>query len=320
MENTVQPFQKQAKHINAGTVSIEQSRAVAEALGKIQVAKQFPRSPSMAFEQIVETCKRQSMARSAIYAYPRAGQTISGPSIRLAEELARAIGNIEFGIRELSQREGESEMQAYAWDLETNVVSIKTFTVKHERHTKTGITKLTDPRDIYEINANQGGRRLRACILAIIPPDLVEEALEQCRKTLAGDTAKPLSDRVKAMVNSFAPYGVTVKHIEQKIGCKLDDVMVDQLTDLISIFNSLKDGMSKPSDWFGIAQSESKETTAEMEQLNKPASSAAPTPAPAPAPAPKTKAKKETQVVEDVEAEMMPPETDVAPGADGNLF
>jgi hypothetical protein len=52
-----------------------------------------------------------------------------------------------------------------------------------------------------------------------------------------------------------------------------------------------------------------------MAEVNKPVA-----PAPAPAQAPKTKAKKEAPVVEDVEVQMMPPEEDAAPGADGNLF
>lgn len=310
----VQPFHKPQNHLNAGTVSIEQSRAVAEALGKIQVAKQFPRSASSAFQQVMDSCKRLSLARAAIYAYPRAGQTISGPSIRLAEELARAVGNIEFGIRELSQREGESEMQSFAWDLETNVISVKTFTVKHERHTKTGVTKLVDPRDIYELTANQGGRRLRACILAVIPPDLVEEALEQCKKTLAGDTSKPLADRIKAMISSFAPYGVTTAHIEQKMGVKVDSLMVDQLTDLVSIYNSLKDGMSKPSDWFNVAAVQASASTAESEhlaKLSKAAPAATATPAKekkksasaAAAPAPATEAQAAEPAAEEPAAE-----------------
>lgn len=326
-------FQVQHKNMNVGTVSIEQSRAVAEALGKIQVAKQFPRSNTNSFEQIMRSCQRMSMARSAIYAYPRGGQTISGPSIRLAEELARSVGNIEFGIRELSQKEGESEMQAYAWDLENNVISTKNFTVKHERHTKTGVTKLVDPRDIYEITANQGGRRLRACILAVIPPDLVDEAVEQCRKTIIGDNTLPLADRIKKMVSSFAPFGVTSAHIESKIGVKIDLIMVDQLTDLVSIYNSLKDGMSKPSDWFDVGGNKPT-TSKETEDLNKlVAAPAAAVVTAAPATnAPKTRKKVVTDAVvvqpaateatESMEEEMMPeevPATDT-PAKDGNLF
>ena len=43
-----------------------------------------------------------------LHAFPRAGETVSGPSIRLAEMLAAVWGNIEYGIRELSRKEGAS--------------------------------------------------------------------------------------------------------------------------------------------------------------------------------------------------------------------
>ena len=111
------------KNINEGTVTIESSRAVAEAQGKLVIAKNFPRDEVEAYAKAMEACKRKSLAEKATYSYPRAGSTISGPSIRLAEELARCWGNIDFGVKELSQKEGESEMQAYCWDMETNTIS-----------------------------------------------------------------------------------------------------------------------------------------------------------------------------------------------------
>jgi hypothetical protein len=50
------------------------------------------------------------MAETAFYSYPRGGQTVSGASIRFAEELARCWGNIEYGIKELSRDKDKSEM------------------------------------------------------------------------------------------------------------------------------------------------------------------------------------------------------------------
>lgn len=173
--------------INAGAVTIESSKAIAEAQGKLIIAKNFPRDEHLAYAKVMEACKRKSLAEKAIYSYPRSGSTISGPSIRLAEELARCWGNVDFGIKELSQKEGESEMSAYCWDMETNTMSSQTFVVAHVRDTKKGQVKLSEQRDIYENNANMAGRRLRARILAILPPDLVEAAVLECKKTLAGN-------------------------------------------------------------------------------------------------------------------------------------
>lgn len=253
-------------NVNQGAVAIEEQRAIAEAQGKILVAKRFKRDQAAAYEQVMKSCARKTLAEQAMYSYPRGGQVVTGPSIRLAEELARAWGNVDFGIRELSQKEGISEMEAYCWDLETNVMSSQKFTVKHERHTKSGVHRLTDPRDIYELTANQAGRRLRARILAILPPDLVEAAVNECYKTLAGNNAEPLEDRVRKMLKAFQPYGVNKEHIEARLGKKLDAVLADELVQLQTIYTSLRDNMSKPSDWFGGAESPKPPA---VENLNK---------------------------------------------------
>lgn len=113
-QNEPNPFAvSNPRNINEGTVTIESSRAVAEAQGKLIIAKRFPRSETEAYTKVIAACKRRSLAEKAMYSYPRSGSTISGPPIRLAEELARCWGNIDFGIKELSQKDGESEMQAY---------------------------------------------------------------------------------------------------------------------------------------------------------------------------------------------------------------
>ena len=121
------------ENINQGTVAIEASRAIAEAQGKLVIAKRFPRNEVEAYAKAMEACQRPSMAMKAFYSFPRGGQTVEGPTIRFAEELARCWGNIDYGIKELSQDDGKSEMQAYAWDLETNAQSVQNFTNPHKR-------------------------------------------------------------------------------------------------------------------------------------------------------------------------------------------
>ena len=120
-------------NINQGTVAIEASRAIAEAQGKLVIAKRFPRNEIQAFANMKKACQRIGLANKAFYSYPRGNETVSGPTIRLAEELARCWGNIDFGIKELSQDNGKSEMQAYAWDLETNTMSVQNFTNPHAK-------------------------------------------------------------------------------------------------------------------------------------------------------------------------------------------
>lgn len=251
MQELQNPFAPQVD-LNVGTIQIEQGRVTAEALGALKLAKMFPRDPAKAYSDIMAACSRPSLAEIAFYSYPRGSEVITGPSIRLAEELARCWGNIQYGILELSNSDGASEMQVFAWDLQTNVKALKNFSVKHERHTRNGSYTLKDPRDVYEMTANQGSRRLRACILAIIPPDIIEAAVTACKNTKAGKSDVPFEDRIKKMVAAFGKLGISTDHIEQRYGCKISAILPDQLTELIGIHNSIKDNVAAPSDFFKV--------------------------------------------------------------------
>ena len=241
----------EASQQNETAIAVEQSRAIQEVQGAIVMAKKFPRNETACFAKIIESCKRKSLAESAMYSYPKGSTKVTGPSIRMAETLAKYWGNIQFGIVELSQQKGASEVLAYAWDLETNTRQIKQFTVNHSRYSKAGgVTKLTDPRDIYEMTANQGARRLRACILGVMPSDIIESAIEECEKTLRGDNAVPLTDRVRACIAKFAEIGVTQEMIEKRFNHKIEAIDVHELVALGKIFNSLRDNMAKIEEFF----------------------------------------------------------------------
>jgi len=216
------------------------------------IARQFPRDHMRANDQILNACMRPTLAEKALYTYSRGGQDVTGPSIRLAETLAQYWGNIQFGVRELEQGDGVSTVEAFAWDIETNVRDVKIFQVAHERHTRKGVTLLTDPRDIYELVANQGSRRLRACILGIIPGDVQEAAIEQCERTLAA-SADTSPDAQKALLERFAEFNVTKNQIEKRIQRRIDAIQPAQVVDLRKVYCSLRDGMSKPEDWFEVA-------------------------------------------------------------------
>lgn len=237
-------------NINQGTVAIEASRAIAEAQGKLVIAKRFPRDEVQAYNRVAQACQRKGIAEKAFYSYNRGGGTVSGPTIRFAEELARCWGNIDYGIKELSQDDGKSEMQAYAWDLETNAQSVQNFTNPHIREVGGKAKILTSQRDIYEINANMGARRLRSRILAILPTDLVDMAINECKKTLAGNNDEPLIDRVKKMVVAFDKIGVKQDQLEKRLGRKIDTMTIDDFTDYIGIYNAIKQGESKIAEWF----------------------------------------------------------------------
>jgi len=214
-------------------------------------AKRFPRDELYAMERIKKSCQRMTLAEAAIYQYPRGGQQVSGPSIRLAEAIAQNWGNMDFGVIELERREGASEMMAYAWDLETNTRSTKTFTVRHKRDTKQGSKELTDERDIYEMAANQGARRVRSCIMNVVPGDVLDMAVKEARKTLADGDKRPVNEILKEMLKAFKDIGVTQDKIERYLDKKAADLLKEDLVDLRGIYTAIKGGQSKKEDYFG---------------------------------------------------------------------
>ena len=242
-------------NINQGTVAIEASRAVAEAQGKLYIAKAFPRDETRARTAVMEVCSRYEFASKAFYAFPRGKETITGPNIRFAEELARCWGNVDYGIKELSRDTGKSELQAYAWDLETNTQSVQNFTNPHQREVGKKMVSLTSDRDIYENNANMAARRLRARILAILPAWLVDAAIAQCRATVAkGEKGMILIDRVRVLVQKFGKFGVTQDQIEKRLKKKVDAMSEDELAEYVGIYNSIKDKDSTAASWFGTEE------------------------------------------------------------------
>jgi len=231
--------------------AVEHTRATQEVQAMVIMAKKYPRDETACYNKIIQACKRPSLAKAAMYSYPRGGQQITGPSIRMAETLMKHWGNVEFGIVELSQENGISEVMAYAWDLESNTRQVKKFHVKHTRFSKAkGNTALTDPRDIYEMIANNGARRLRACILGVLPGDIVDSAISECEKTLIGDNKEPLIDKVNRCVAQFAQIGVTQKMIESKLLHSMEATNLVELVMLGKVFNSIRDKMSSIKDNF----------------------------------------------------------------------
>ena len=225
------------------------SREVAEVQAAMVVAKRFPRDQIAAMDRILQACTRPTLAEDALYSYSRGGSDISGPTIRLAEAMAQCWGNIQFGVRELEQRDGVSTVEAYAWDIETNARVVKLFQVSHRRHTRKGSYLLEDARDIYENVANQGARRLRACILAVIPGDVTEAAVRQCEETMAAN-ADTSPEAVKKLADAFAAIGVTQAQIEKRIQRRLETIRPAQVVHLRKVFASIRDGMSGVGDWF----------------------------------------------------------------------
>jgi hypothetical protein len=179
------PHQPTSVSRTGQATAIEQSRAAAEVYASVLAAKQCPRDEQYAIRSMQQACQMTELAERAFFRFSRGGSQVTGATVHLARELARCWGNVDYGVSELRRDDddGESEMKAYAWDLETNSRSSHTFIVKHVRDKRGGPERLTDMRDIYENNANNGARRVREAIFAVLPLWLNEQAQEHRRVT-----------------------------------------------------------------------------------------------------------------------------------------
>jgi hypothetical protein len=245
---------------------IQESKEIALIQASMIMAKKDRRNENQAFMDIIDACKRITLADQAVYAYPRGGKMVTGASIRLAEVLAQKYGNIRIEISIVRQDENQTEAVASAMDMQTNYCVSQGFIVPHKRTTKKGVTKLTDERDIREMVQNIGSRVLRGCILRVIPGDITEAALAQCEKTQASSDV-PISEQIKKMIIAFDDLGVKVEHLEKRLGHKLDATIPAEIVALKSIYKSLKDGMADRSDFFDIAGSQNEDAKTQLTEL-----------------------------------------------------
>ena len=249
--------------VSSGT-KIQESKAVAQIQACMLMAYRNPRNENQAYMNIIEACKRPTLADQAVYAYPRGGKMVTGASIRLAEVLAQKFGNIHIEISIVCQDSNKTEALATAIDMQTNYVVSQGFTVPHQRTTRNGVTKLTDERDIREMVQNIGSRILRGCILRVIPGDITEAALAQCEKTQANSDI-PIKEQIRKMVVAFDEMGVKVEHLEKRLGHNLDATIPAEIVTLKSIYKSLKDGMANREDFFDIGGDKSGASEASLE-------------------------------------------------------
>lgn len=230
-----------ADRIGQGT-AVEQSRAVAEVQAAIYVARQFPREIGRARNSMQSACQSMALAGKAFYRFPRAGGAVEGSTIHLAKTLAQSWGNIQYGVTELRRDDEyrQSEMQAWAWDVENNTRHVLTFIVPHAKFASGKVKQLEDLRDIYENNANNGARRLREAIFATIPDWFIEEAEDLCRQTLNKGDGKPLPERIEGAIQVFAGLGVSADRLEQKLGRKRDQWTGPDIAQLLITHKSIQ--------------------------------------------------------------------------------
>lgn len=240
--------------------AVEQARAVAEVAAAVRVAQEFPRDVARAVERMRQACGQRALADRAFYSLPRAGGRVEGSTVHLARELAACWGNVDYGIRELRRDDdqGVSEMQAWAWDQETNVRSSRSFVVPHAR--MVGSAKRGDKRrerlddlgDIANNNNSVAARAVRETIFTILPVWFVTEAEALAAKTLQDGGGKTLAQQVADAVAHFRDsFNVTAAQLEDRLERPSNDWTAQDVGALRVLAGELTRGEKRVGDEFG---------------------------------------------------------------------
>lgn len=208
--------------------AIEQAARVAEVAAAVRVAQDCPRDIAAAINEMQTACAQPALANRAFFSVPRAGGRVEGSTVHLARELARCWGNLDYGIRELRRDDeaGVSEMQAWAWDQQSNVRSSRSFVVPHARmvgSAKRGDKRrecLVDLADIANNNNSVAARAVRETIFTVLPVWFREQAEQVATRTLNGEgTGKTLDQRKADAIEHYAAkWNVTREQLETRLG------------------------------------------------------------------------------------------------------
>ena len=247
---------------------IEQVRAIAEVRAMVMLARENPRDEDICRRKMQRVCNMPALAEVAFFRVPRGYEMdengkplqddkgkkvphfVTGETIDLARELARCWGNMDYSVREMARNDvvGQSEMMAYAWDLEENVRPGTVFIVPH----RLGKFRTTSSQQIYENNAGQAGRRLREQIFNALPTWFKAEAIELCHQTLRKGDGKPMSVRIEAAVEEFAKIGVSVEMLQTKFGRSIGEITPEDLATMRVMLRSIRRGETKVGQEFGF--------------------------------------------------------------------
>lgn len=246
--------------------------AVSEVQGALVVAKQFPRDEDRAYAAIIKACGRPRFAEAVTYSFPRGGSRISGPSVKLAREMARCFGNMRYGFRVTKDTEEERAIEAFGWDTENNTWITAQDSFRKLIQRKRGgdtIWETPDERDLRELTFRRAAILIRNCILQVMPSDFVDDAVDEAMRTMRKQAKDSPGELKKNLIKGFARVNVQPSQIEKLIGHTLDEATSDELVELRSILQSLIDGNTTWSEHMQKGERKTAEGTVGVEDLKK---------------------------------------------------
>jgi len=214
---------------------------------QIATAHKYPRSISQFRRDVMDMVTiSEAVAQECIYAVPRDGKVIEGPSARFAEVVASAWGNGRAGARVVSDAGDFVTAQGVYHDLQKNVA----ITYEVQRRI-TGRNGCRFSPDMIGVTANAAcSIALRNAILKGIPKAFWADMYEGARRTAMGDV-KTLPNRRAEAFKALQGYGISKEQVLAKLGLQGDaDIGQEQLLTLRGLLTAIKDGDTTPEQAF----------------------------------------------------------------------
>jgi hypothetical protein len=209
---------------------------------QIATAKKYPRKlPKVLADATFLATFNDETAQSCWYSLTRGkgedAKTIEGPSIRLAELMASAWGNLRIGSMITDVGEKMVTARGMVHDLETNVAYFAD--VQRSIWGKYGRFKT----DMIITTANAAAAiATRNAIIKAIPRAYVDQVLAEARKKAMGGSV-PLEVRRQKAIEFFNKSGVPTERllVALEIG-SVSEIGMLQMETLIGLHNRLKEG------------------------------------------------------------------------------
>lgn len=242
----------------ASAAVAERARANVEA--RFVMARRFPRDMDRVRQTLLKACQNPSFAEVAIYHKPIGEEGVRGPSIRMAEEMARCMGNIATEVATIYDDPSKAILEVSACDLEVNLTHPLTVLVQktvERRKVKEGqvvrnqrvnsygdivyIVEATDD-EVLNKTAALTSKALRTCLLRLAPDSLLSEAMQTAMRTRTAEDAKDPDAARKAIIDGFAQLNVDVTQLLEYVGHSLDKLAPKELNELRGLYAAIRDG------------------------------------------------------------------------------
>jgi hypothetical protein len=250
---------------NAATQALT-AKATADINARWMIAMHRPRQLMDVRQDMLKECSRPKFAASAIYAVPRGKTMIRGLSIRFAEAVMKAMGNMGAEAQTLYDSEEERTVRVTVTDFEGNTAWSRDLTIKKTkeiRFLKSGqkplrqransfgdtvyIVEATDD-DVTVKEAAQISKASRTGILRLVPAWLLSECQERCEQTMANKAAIDPDAERRKVFDAFSGLNVKPSWLSEWLGHPLDQATPAEIVLLQQLYRAIRDGETTPDD------------------------------------------------------------------------